>query len=107
MKRALHRSDYFNADFYHQYYWYLEHANEEVAERFLSAVKHTLQLLQSRPDLGRQRKFAHPALAGLHSFRTGAPFQRLLIFYRFDTKSLSAERLLHGARDLPKRLIEP
>jgi hypothetical protein len=35
------------------------------------------------------------------------PFQKILIFYRHDATELSAERLMHGARDLPRRLSEP
>jgi len=30
-----------------------------------------------------------------------------LIFYRHDGERLFAERLMHGARDLPRRLVEP
>jgi hypothetical protein len=29
------------------------------------------------------------------------------IFYRHNSAELSAERLMHGARDLPRRLLEP
>jgi plasmid stabilization system protein ParE len=35
------------------------------------------------------------------------PYHRHLIFYRFDDKKLFAERILHGARDLPRRLLQP
>ena len=28
------------------------------------------------------------------------------LFYRFDSKALYAERLIHGARDLPRRLLQ-
>jgi hypothetical protein len=40
-------------------------------------------------------------------FRVEAPFHNLLIFYRHDGKVLSVERLMHGSRDLPRRLVEP
>jgi hypothetical protein len=30
-----------------------------------------------------------------------------LIFYRYDGTTLCAERVVHGARDLPRRLTEP
>jgi hypothetical protein len=29
-----------------------------------------------------------------------------LIFYRFDDQRLFAERIIHGSRDLPRRLLE-
>ena len=32
------------------------------------------------------------------------PYYRYLIFYRFDNKTLWADRVLLGARDLPRRL---
>ena len=35
------------------------------------------------------------------------PFQKHVIFYRYDDKSLFAERVMHGTRDLPRRLLEP
>jgi plasmid stabilization system protein ParE len=107
MKLPLHRADAFNADFDQQYRRYLEQAGEELAGRFLSAVEITLQSLLMQPDLGRRRKFRHPALIGLRSFRVESPFQTILIFYRHTATDLSAERLMHGARDLPRRLVEP
>jgi len=80
MNLSLHRADEFNADFDQQYHWYLEQAGEELAKRFLSAVKQTLRSLTLQPDVGRKRKFRHPALAGIRSFRVEPPFQNLLIF---------------------------
>jgi toxin ParE1/3/4 len=43
----------------------------------------------------------------LHSFRVEPPFNVHLIFYRVVDDALFAERLMHGARDLPRRLLEP
>jgi toxin ParE1/3/4 len=106
MKLSLHRAEKFNADFDQQYNWYLEQAGEELAERFLNAVEITLQSLLAQPDLGRRRKFRHPALAGIRSFQVKPPFQNILIFYRHTATELSVERLMHGARDLPRQLTE-
>ena len=107
MKLPLHRAEDFNADFDLQYRWYLAHAGEEMAERFLAAVLATLNTLAARPDLGRRRKFHHPALREIRSFRVNRPFERILIFYRVTNETLEAWRLMHGARNLPRRLIEP
>jgi len=107
MNLALHRSDDFNRDFDLQYRWYLEQAGEAVAERYLQALLGTLRLLATQPGLGRQRRFRHPALRGMHSFRLASPFEVHLIFYRHHAGELFAERLMHGARDLPRRLVEP
>src|SRR6267154_417994 len=107
MKLTLHRADAFNSDFDQQYRWYLEKAGEALAERFLKAVELTLESLLTQPGLGRRRKFRHPALASLHSFQVEPPFSKILIFYRHTAAELSVERLMHGARDLPRRLAEP
>ena len=106
MKLSLERADEFNADFEEQYRWYLEQAGEEIAERFLRAVAATLPLLAEQPNLGRRRKFRHPKLRDLRSFPAERPFQSLLIFYRVKKDTLEVWRLMHGARDLPRRLIE-
>ena len=107
MKVSLHRADEFNADFDQQYRWYLAEAGEEIAERFLRAATNTLLLLSEQPDLGRRRKFRHSLLQGLCSMQVDPPFNRLLIFYRHSKTEIVSERLMHGARDLPRRLSEP
>lgn len=35
------------------------------------------------------------------------PFQMHLVFYRADEAIISVERVIHGARDLPRRLRQP
>ena len=100
----LQRLDEFNADFNQQYRWHLERAGEDVAGHFLDAATATLCLLAEQPELGRRRKFRNPRLRDLRSFPVKRPFQKILIFYRVTEKGLLAWRLMHGARDLPKRL---
>jgi len=110
MKTGLHRSEDFSRDFDLQYRYYLDRAGEEVAERFLEAVLATLRVLVSQPEApeaGPRRKFKHPLLVDLRSFRVGHPFEAHLIFYRYTGAELFVERLMHGARDLPRRLTEP
>jgi len=107
MKLSPHRADAFNSDFDLQYRWYLEHANESVAERYVVAVRATLELLAAQPDLGRRRKFRHSALRSIRSFRLVSPFGVHLIFYRHSATEFFAERLMHGGRNLPRRLAEP
>lgn len=107
MSRSLRRSDRFTEDFDRQFRWYLAEAGETVARRYLEAVWETLGKLADRPGLGRLRRFRHPALKGLCSFRVRPPFEAHLVFYRHTELELSAERLMHGHRDLPHRLREP
>jgi toxin ParE1/3/4 len=106
MKLLLHRADEFNADFDRRYRWYLREAGEEVAERFLRAVPVTLSSLAQQPNLGLLRNFRHPLLRDLRSFHVERPFQKTLIFYRVTDTTIEAWRLMHGARNLTRRLIE-
>jgi plasmid stabilization system protein ParE len=87
--------------------WYFDSGGAELAWRFFTAVDSTLLKLSRRPRLGRVRHFRNPLLANLRSLQIESPFQRLLVFYRLASDELIAERLMHGARDLPRGLVEP
>jgi len=106
MSLALQKADAFREDFTLQALWYVRQAGDEEARRFQKAVDSTFHLLCAQSDLGRARRFRHPKLQGLRSFAVERPFHRLLIFYRVDGQTLQAVRLMHGARDLPRRLAE-
>jgi toxin ParE1/3/4 len=107
MNFRVRRSAFFREDFDRQFRWYLEHAGERVAVRFLAAVTHTVERLTRRPEIGRKRRFRHPELQGFHSLRVQPPFDAHLLFYRVIDSEISIERMLHGRRDLPQRLREP
>jgi len=104
MRLDLQQSDQFWEDLQNQVDWYRDHAGSRVAEHYVAAVEVTLKELAATPGLGRPRFKDWPELAGIHSWRVDKPFHRHLIFYRFDAKTLWAERILHGARDLSHRL---
>jgi len=74
--------------------------------RYLAAVHQTLDLLAVDPLLGRIRRFRHERLRGIRSFRVQPPFNKHVIFYRLDSNQLFAERVIHGARDLKRRLLQ-
>lgn len=107
MNLALRRSQDFDEDFDLQYRWYLKYADESVADRYLDAVWKTLKFLATQPELARRRQFRNPALRDMRSFRVVSPFEVHLVFYRHNATELSVERLMHGSRDLPRRLVEP
>ena len=107
MSLLLERADFFNSDFDLQYRWYLAEAGEAIAERYLAALHETLRLLVRQPGLGRQCRFRHPKLERLRVFHIRPPFDKHLIFYRYDQTTLFAERVMHGARVLPRRLLQP
>jgi toxin ParE1/3/4 len=106
MIRAVRQSDYFWADMLKQVDWYREKAGSEVAEGYVNAIEATLQTLAKTPGLGRLRFHGWPELSGIRSWRVQRPYHRHLIFYRFDKNTLVPERVLHGARDLPRRLLQ-
>ena len=107
MSLALERAAWFIKDFERQSRWDARHASETVAARYLASLKQTLEMLTRQPGLGRARRFRHPKLHGLHSYRIEPPFNQHLIFYRHDETFLYAERVMHAARDLPRRLAQP
>jgi plasmid stabilization system protein ParE len=78
----------------------------DVADRFLAAFDATVTQLAKHLSLGRPRKFRAPELRGIRSFPVGGPFGVVLVFYRFAGRSVAVERVMHGARDLPRRLLE-
>lgn len=94
------------ADLTHQYRWYPDNAGTEVAERFLVSFDGTVARLATNPQLGHQRRFRAPELAGIRSLPVGGSFGVHLVFYRVGERELSIERVMHGARDLPRRLLE-
>lgn len=106
MSLGLRRSDVFVADFEKAYCWYLEEAGGVIARRFLESVWQTLELLTVQPGVGVPRHFCAAELEGLRSYRVKPPFQAHLIFYRYTETELLIDRLMHGRRDLPERLME-
>jgi plasmid stabilization system protein ParE len=107
MNLVIQKSPLFHADVTNQFGWYFDEAGEELAWRFFNAADQTLCKLARQADLGRRRKFRHPMLSDLYSFQVERPFNKILIFYRVTENTLQAWRLMHGARDLPRRLAEP
>lgn len=107
MSHAIGKSLLFHADVTNQFGWYFYEAGEVLAWRFFKAVDQTLLKLTRQPDLGRRRRFRNPVLQGLWSFPVSTPFHKFLNFDRGADDKLEAWRLMHGARDLPRRLVEP
>jgi toxin ParE1/3/4 len=107
MSRAIQKARDFTSDFENVFAWYADHGGTELSWRFQAALDASLGKLSIRPDLGRPRHFRHPKLRGLRSFRVGHPFEDLLIFYRVTNEVVDVVRLMHGARDVPRRLRQP
>lgn len=107
MTLFIRKSPFFHTDVTQRFGWYFDKAGAEIAWQFFTAVDVTLLKLSGRPDLGRPRHFRNPLLKDVRSFQLVRPFQKVLVFYRHTSDELIAERLIHGSRDLPRRLIEP
>lgn len=107
MSLTIRKTPDYKADVLNQVAWYFREADEEVARRFYMAADLTLLELSKQPGLGRVRRFRHPLLQGLRSFRVGPPFGRLILFYKACDGVIEAWRLMHGARNLARRLLEP
>jgi plasmid stabilization system protein ParE len=107
MIQSIRRADCFWTDMLRQVDWYRANAGPEVAVKYVGAIESTLRSLAKSPTLGRLR-FSHiKELEGIRAWRVEHPYQRHLIFYRFDDEAVIAERVIHGARDLPRRLLPP
>ena len=63
------------------------------ADAFVDELYETIQLLASKPGLGRHREELAP---GIQSF----PFSRYIIFYRVVAHAIEIIRVLHGAQDI-------
>ena len=103
--KALRRSDDFNADVSREWI-YLQQFGDRLADRFVHQVEETLHLLARQPSLGHPGRYRHPRLQGLRVHRAGKPFGAWLIFYWDRPESVDLFRLMHGARDLPRVLIQ-
>lgn len=88
-----------------QYRWYRDNADLEIAEHYLLAVHETILMIASYPEMGRQRRFKSIDLINIRSIQVKKPFDCHLVFYMADDQ-LRIERVIHGARDLPNRLLE-
>ena len=107
MSLAVEKAEFFKQDYANQFTWYVDEAGPDMAQRFQTSLDQTVNKLARQPDLGRLRHFRNPRLRDLRSFQVDRPFQRILVFYRVSGGVLNAVRLMHGARDLRHRLVEP
>src|SRR5438105_419825 len=100
MNIVLVRDAGFEDDLAAQYLWYEDQAGSEVAERFFAEVTSTLNRLKTNPESGRSRSFRISKLRGLRSILLGRPYNRFIIFYRYNEPAIEIWRMLDGSRDL-------
>ena len=107
MSRRVAYSPWFDADFHLRIARYAEQGGPKVAQQFTSAVEATVRRVTDNPGCGRRPYPKDPDLAQLHCVFIKRPFQKHLLYFRFDDETLTLERLLHGAQDRPRSLREP
>ena len=107
MLLSIIKADKFRADFEKYFAWYVREAGEDVAWRFQTAMEGALERISKLPGVGNPCRLCHPDLKDLRAFRVDPPFHRILVFYRIGKENIEAWRLMHGARDLSRRLLEP
>ncbi len=74
-----------------------------VAVRFRTAVRQTIQSLQQHPLVGPHYRSSNPQLETLRTCPV-AGFEAIRIYYLLDEDTLRVIRILHGKRDV-KRLL--
>ena len=96
MSSRLRIAESAKLDLAYQHDWYVDQAFDQKVNR-----------LSKHPRLGRPRRFRTQELSGIYSSPVGGSFSAHLIFYRLSEGEISIERVMHGARDLSQRLLEP
>lgn len=84
-------------------YLFLATQSPEAAERLFDPVEAAIDLLIENPLAGRSRAFLAERAQGVRSWALPG-FESFLLFYRPAGRGIDVLRLLHGARDLPRRL---
>lgn len=104
---SVRKSCDFIADVERQFQWYVDNANDDVAEGFLAAVEATYRLLGQHTQLGPCGGFTNARLRAWRFFVVFRPFQRHVLFYEIIGDDVVMRRALHGYRDLLRRLLHP
>ena len=99
-------TDDFPADVAAQARWYFRQRDEALALDYARAVEATLEFLAQHPHLGTLCAYPEPQFASLRFYPVEKPFNRHLIYDRISGEELVAFRVVPGARDLPRRLLD-
>src|SRR5260370_42098377 len=85
--------------------WYAETDNIEMAERFLTAVDSTLEMLASQTESGPRTFTTKTTLHGMRRFPVSDGFEKLLLFYLPLHDGVDLVRVVHGSRDLSPKFF--
>lgn len=84
---------------------YAREAGIGTARRFLAQAEKTFRRLAGMPGIGAHLDLENPALADLRFFPI-SHYKKYLVFYRPITDGIEIARVLHGARDIQRILVE-
>ena len=87
--------------------WYAQNAGKEVAQRYVDAFDDCRRHLEMNPSIGSACKFRHRRLSGLRKLSFSGRFHVHLAFYRIEGGVIDIVRVMHGNRDLARRLAQP
>jgi plasmid stabilization system protein ParE len=65
-----------------------------------------IAIIRDNPKIGPPCSIPDQEFVGIRYFRVEPPFDKFLLFYRATRDTLQVVRVLHGMRDLPRRLKE-
>lgn len=88
-------------DLSQQVAFYKREVSVEVAQKLYKAAVQTFALLAEQPGMGAPA--GSLAVPDLRRWRIKG-YEKILIFYRYDSRNLYLIRILHGARDLDSLL---
>ena len=77
-----------------------------MADRFLTAVDSTLDMLASQPESGLRTFTTKTELQGMRRFPVSDGFEKILLFYFPLHDGVDLVRVVQGSRDLERLLLE-
>ena len=80
-------------------YYLVEQEKPEVAERFLSAVRRTMEGIIRTPQGGGPKRLSREALRGLRPWPVKG-FEDVRVYYLVHEAGVRMVRVLHGKRDI-------
>jgi toxin ParE1/3/4 len=87
------------ADILREYSRYVELGVPDVAERFLTSVRGSIDAITVLPHAGAPRSFDNPQLRGLRAWPVKG-FKELHIYYIVRSDIITIIRVLHSKRDV-------
>ena len=80
-------------------YYLVDQGDAQVADRFLSAVRKTVNLIARTPQGGAPKRLSLEALRGLRSWPVKG-FEDVRVYYLAAEGQVRVVRVLHGKRDI-------